>query len=74
MPFRPSPCPLRIWWFLGDVNPVVRVQSWVFSDAGFCFFGLKGTATFWCETLRIPPEAGSLLRLPPLLDGRTRMR
>eukprot|EP00966_Prymnesium_polylepis_P280856 6489523-Prymnesium_polylepis.1 len=25
--------------------------------------------TLWCETLGIPPDTGSLLRLPPLLDG-----
>eukprot|EP00966_Prymnesium_polylepis_P284895 6581972-Prymnesium_polylepis.3 len=25
--------------------------------------------TLWCETLGIPPDAGSLLRLPLLLDG-----
>eukprot|EP00966_Prymnesium_polylepis_P296951 6860455-Prymnesium_polylepis.1 len=31
---------------------------------------VKGT-DLWCETLGIPPDAGSLLRLPPLLDGLT---
>ena len=28
-----------------------------------------GVWTLWCETPEVPPNAGSLLRLPPLLDG-----
>eukprot|EP00966_Prymnesium_polylepis_P257214 5941944-Prymnesium_polylepis.1 len=38
---------------------------------GVARFKGKWERTFWCETLRIPPDAGSLLRMPPLLDGRT---
>eukprot|EP00966_Prymnesium_polylepis_P050012 1158017-Prymnesium_polylepis.1 len=58
-------------------GPVLRVLCSVSSTSRFQYaIGnkavRKGTdRMLWCETLRIPPDAESLLRLPPLLDGST---